>query len=101
MCGDLMAVKKVYKVTDEILKDEYQLFGQSGVMNENGIMLIDFAQMGQYIIENCHNNNGQYNKQDVEDICKQWSKEISDIILNEAYENAISDIIDDEELELI
>ena len=22
MCGDLMAVKKVYKVTDEILKDE-------------------------------------------------------------------------------
>lgn len=96
-----MVVKKVYSVKDEILHDEYELFGKNGVMQKDNLMLLDFAQMGQYIIENCSINGQDYKEEDIDAMCRQWAREISNIIINEAYENTISDIYDDEELELI
>lgn len=98
-----MAVKKVYKIKDEILNDEYEVFGQSGVMQEAGLMLLDFDQMAQYVIENnCKNDDYEYiiTQKDISNVCIQWSYEISKIIIDTLYDTIMSDIEDDEELKL-
>ena len=98
-----MAVKKVYEIKDLILNDVCEVSGQSGVLGskENGLMLLDFNQMAQYIIENSSQSEYEIFERDLSNVCVQWSYEISKIILDEVYESAISDINDDEELELI
>lgn len=98
-----MAVKKVYQIKDLILNDVCEVSGQSGVLEskENGLMLLDFNQMAQYIIENSSQNEHEIFERDLANVCVQWGYEISKIILDEIYESAISDINDDEELELI
>jgi len=98
-----MVVKKIYKIKDEILNDEYKMFGQSGVMQEAGLMLLDFDQMAQYVIENsCEKNDYGYTitQKDISSICSQWSYEISKIIIDTLYDTIMSDIEDDEELKL-
>ena len=100
-----MSVKKVYTIKDEILNDKYELFGQSGVMEEAGLMLLDFDQMAQYVIENScteyKNNVYEISKKDISNICSQWSYEISKIIIDKLFDTIISDVEDDEELVLI
>ena len=98
-----MAVKKVYEIKDLILNDVCEVSGQSGVLEskENGLMLLDFNQMAQYIIENSSQSEHEIFEKDLSNMCVQWSYEISKIILDEVYKSAISDINDDEELELI
>ena len=98
-----MAVKKVYEIKDLILNDVCEVSGQSGVLGskENGLMLLDFNQMAQYIIENSSQSEHEIFLKVLSNVCVQWSYEISKIILDEVYESAISDINDDEELELI
>lgn len=100
-----MAVKKVYTVKDKILNDEYELFGQSGVMEEASLMLLDFDQMAQYVIENscveCEDNVYEISEKDISNVCSQWSYEISKIIMDKLFDTIISDVKDDEELVLI
>lgn len=64
-------------------------------------MLLDFNQMAQYIIENSSQSEHKIFEKDLSNECIKWSYEIGKIILDEVYESAISDINDDEELELI
>ena len=103
-----MAVKKVYTIKDKILNNEYEVFGQNGVLQQEkaGLMLLDFSQMAQYIIENCAKESEKedtytvINKELIEE-CNNYAEKIYDIVVNTVYYNAISDIKDDEELETI
>ena len=101
-----MAIKQCFTIKDEILNDEHQVFGQSGCLqtDDEQIMLLDFAQMGQYILENCvkqiDDNNFTVSEHKLAKASIQWSREISDMILDNIFENAISDAKDDEEIEL-
>ena len=95
-----MAVKKSYTIKDMILNDKYEVSGQNGVLDlrENGLMLLDFNQMGQHIIENVCINEHEISKKDIKNVCFHWSQEIRKIILDEVYEICISNVEDDEEL---
>ena len=99
-----MAVKKVYKIKDEILNDEYEVFGQSGVMEGAGLMLLDFDQMAQYIIENTAtyigNNMYSVSEKNISATCRHWTNELHNMILDKLYDTIISDIEDDEELKM-
>lgn len=97
-----MTIKQCFTIKDEILNDEHQVFGQSGCLqtDDEQIMLLDFAQMGQYILENCvkqiDDNSFTVSEHKLAKASIQWSREISDMILDNIFENAISDAKDDE-----
>ena len=97
-----MVVKKVFKVKDEILNDEFELFGKTGCLSsdDNSLMLLDFAQMGQYVFENVCNEE-IISKEKIKEMCIEWSEIISKELINNIYENALSDAIDDEEIKVI
>lgn len=101
-----MTIKQCFTIKDEILNDEHQVFGQSGCLqtDDEQIMLLDFAQMGQYILENCvkqvDDNSFTVSEHKLAKASIQWSREISDMILDNIFENAISDAKDDEEIKL-
>ena len=97
-----MVVKKVFKVKDEILNDEFELFGQTGCLSsdDNSLMLLDFSQMGQYVLENVCDEE-IVSEEKIKEMCIRWSKFISKKIINNIYENALSDAIDDEEIKVI
>lgn len=97
-----MAVKKVYTIKDKILNDEFELSGQSGCLSsdDNSLMLLDFAQMGQYILENCCNDEAVSEKR-MSNMSRQWAEEICKQIMDNVFENALSDAEDDEEIEVI
>lgn len=98
-----MAVKKVYEIKDLILHDSFEVSGQSGVMEleQDGLMLLDFNQMAQYIVENSYVNEHEISEKSISAMCNQWSNEIAKIILDEIYNSAISDVKDDDEVQLI
>lgn len=98
-----MAVKKIYEIKDLILHDTFQVSGQSGVMGleQDGLMLLDFNQMAQYIVENSYVKEYEISEKSISTMCNQWSNEIAKIILDEVYNSAISDVEDDEEVQLI
>ena len=95
-----MVVKKIYKIKDMVLEDEFEVSGYNGILDlkENGLMLLDFNQMGQYIIENVCINEHEISKKDIKHMCFQLDKEIRKIILDDVYETCISNVKDDEEL---
>lgn len=104
-----MVVKQNFVIIEEVMKNSYNLFGQNGCPTDdtNQIMLLDFAQMGQYILENTLSDtiNEEYeftlSKKKVTNATKQWAEEIAKIIFDEVVSNAISDAEDDEEVMVI
>ena len=104
-----MVVKQNFVIIEEVMKNNYNLFGQNGCLtdNTNQIMLLDFAQMGQYILENTLSDtiDEEYefaiSKAKVTSTTKQWAEEIAKIILDEVVSNALSDAEDDEEVMVI
>lgn len=101
-----MAIKQVFIVKDEILKDEYKLSGQSGCLrtDDDNILLIDTYQVAQNVIEACAvEQDGVYviTKEKISAMSNQVSREISNLILDSVYENAISNAEDDEEMEVL
>lgn len=97
-----MVIKQCFTIKDEIMHDKYEVSGQTGCHKTGNkqIMLLDFAQMGQYVFENClkqvDDDTFSISEKDITAMARQWSREISDIILDNIYENAISDAEDDE-----
>lgn len=97
-----MAIRQCFTIRDEIMHDEYEVSGQSGCHETDNkqIMLLDFAQMGQYILEDCLQEVDDYtftiSEKDITAMARQWSREISDMILDNICMNAISDAEDDE-----
>lgn len=104
-----MVVKQSFIIKEEVMKDKYELFGTNGCLqSENSrIMLLDFAQMGQYILENTldESNDDEYElsvtEKKISNMTSRWANEIAKIITDEVYENAISDAEDDEEIKVI
>lgn len=102
-----MAIKQVFKIKDEILDDEYELSGQSGFLHtpDTNLILIDACQLAQVVIETCvkcqDNDTYVISKEKISAMCNQVSRDISDLILNSVYENAISDVVDDEDIKFL
>ena len=97
-----MVIKRVFTVKDENFNETFEMAGQSGALISDDVdfVLLDFSQMSQYLIENLSNENKIVEKGLIES-CEDWLKTLSDVIVDNVFENAISDIEDDEELELI
>lgn len=97
-----MVIKRVFTVKDENFNETFEMAGQSGALISDDVdfVLLDFSQMAQYLIENLSNENKIVEKGLIE-ACEDWLKTLSDVIVDNVFENAISDIEDDEELELI
>ena len=102
-----MAIKQVFKIKDEILDDEYELSGQSGFLHtpDANLILIDTCQLAQVIIETCaqvkNENTCVISKEKISAMCNQVSNDIGNLILDSVYENAISDVVDDEEMDFL
>lgn len=102
-----MAIKQVFKIKDEILNDEYELSGQSGFLHtpDTNLILIDTCQLAQVIIETCAQTKDEntciISKEKISAMCNQVSNDISNLILDSVYENAISDVVDDEEMDFL
>lgn len=97
-----MVIKQCFTIKDEIMHDKYEVSGQTGCHKTGNkqIMLLDFAQMGQYVLENClqqvDDDTFSISEKNIIAMARQWSREISDMILDNICENAISDAEDDE-----
>ena len=104
-----MVVKQSFIIKEEVMKDDYELFGTNGCLKseDSRIMLLDFAQMGQYVLENTldESDDNEYEfsvmKKEISNMALQWANEIAKIIVDEIYENAVSDGEDDEEIKVI
>ena len=104
-----MVVKQSFIIKEEVMKDNYELFGTNGCLKseDSRIMLLDFAQMGQYILENTvdESDDNEYEllvrKKEISNMALQWANEIAKIIVDEVYENAVSDGEDDEKIKVI
>ena len=97
-----MVIKRVFTIKDENYSQTFEMAGQSGALisDDENFVVLDFCQMAQYLIENLCEDN-KIKEDDIVEACTNWGKTLSGIILDSVFENAISDVEDDEELELI
>lgn len=100
-----MSIKRVFNIKDENYGEEFQLFGQHGYYDYENIHMIDTCAMAQDCIENVAEAKNDLTciidkdllKENIESVIEDISK----TLIKEVFEYAISDIEDDEELELI
>lgn len=93
-----MAIKRVFTIKDENYDNSFEMAGQSGVLisDDEHIILLDFCQMAQYLVEDLCTDD-KIVAEDIVKVCADWSKTLFNIIFNNLFDN----IIYDEELELI
>lgn len=100
-----MAIKRVFNIKDENYNETFQLFGQHGYYEHDNIHMFDTCAMAQDCIENvAEEKDGFIYKVDKDllyDNIKSTIEDISHKLIQEVFEFALSDIDDDEELELI
>lgn len=96
-----MVIKRVFTIKDENYNTEFEMSGKSGALisDDENFMILDMCQMAQYVIENV-NGDGDW-RGDITTASKEWLKIIFGIVLDSVVLNALSDIEDDDEIELI
>lgn len=97
-----MVIKRVFTIKDENYNNTFEMAGQSGALisDDKDFVILDFCQMAQYLIEDLCDDN-KIKEDDIVMGCRNWCKNLSDIIFDNVFKNAISDVEDDEELDLI
>lgn len=97
-----MAIKRVFTVKDENYNEEFEMSGQSGALvdEEKGYIILDLCQMGQYLLETVQKGY-VVSESKMRGFAQDWADTLSDIIYDNIVECVISDVNDDEELELI
>lgn len=97
-----MVIKRVFSVKDENYNEEFELSGKSGALKdiEKGFIILDLCQMGQYLLETAQDGYA-VSESETKALARDWVDSLSDVIYKNIVECAISDVNDDEELELI